>query len=75
MLPIITYNLDVGYGDVTYNARRGFLGAIPVGSKITYHLFSIGSRGLMGDFDVKLLRKTKWNLLNDTSTSKYLFRA
>ena len=70
MLLIITYNLDVGYGDITYNARRGFLGAIPVGSRITYHLFSIGFGCVMRDFEIKLVRKTKWSLLNDASTSK-----
>ena len=35
--------LVTGHGDVTYNPRRGFLGSIPVGGKIAYHLYNVAS--------------------------------
>ena len=35
--------LVTGYGDVTYNPRRNFLGAICVGGKIAYHLYNFGT--------------------------------
>lgn len=52
--------LVTGFGDVTYNSRRGFLGAIPLEGKIAYHLYHIGYSGKKSGYGVKLLRKSKW---------------
>lgn len=46
-------------GDVTYNSRRGILGAIPLYKKIGYHLFRIDANASKEDI-VKLYRKSKW---------------
>lgn len=46
---------------MTFNARRGLLGAISVGGEIAYHLFGIEHRGHNSiSSQVKLLRKSKW---------------
>ena len=47
---------------MTYNSRRGILGAIPIEQNIAYHLFSIdsGASKFRGD-TVKLRRKSKWH--------------
>ena len=52
-------SLDTGYGDVTYNTRRCFLGAISVSGKIAYHLYNV-TTGKTGNI-VKLIRKSKWH--------------
>ena len=51
--------LVTGYGDVTYNPRRGFLGTIPVTGKIAYHLYNFTTEKA-GNI-VKLIRKSKWH--------------
>ena len=45
-------------GDVTYNPRRGILGAIPVWGKTAYHLYSFSS-DKAGNI-VKPIRKSRW---------------
>lgn len=52
-------HLVTGTGDVTYNSRRGILGAISVGGKISYHLYSLAT-SKAGDI-VKLIRKSRWH--------------
>ena len=56
--------LVTGHGDVTYNPRRGILGAISVGGKISYHLYNF-AMGKTGDV-VKLVRKSQWHSLSGT---------
>ena len=46
-------------GDVTYNSRRGMLGAICVERKIAYHLYNV-TTGKTGNI-VKLIRKSRWH--------------
>ena len=50
--------LVTGYADVTYNPRRGFLGAIPVRGKIAYHLYGVDMEKT--GTSVKLIRKSRW---------------
>ena len=56
-----------GYGDVSFNPRRSFLGAMCVGRKIAYHLFSFGTS--KSDANVKLVRKSKWHFQYGTQES------
>ena len=51
--------LGSNYGDVTYNSRRGMLGAISVGQKTAYHLYNV-TTGKTGN-TVKLIRKSRWH--------------
>ena len=51
--------LATSQGDVTYNPRRGFLGAISVTGKIAYHLYSFSSS--KDGNTVNLIRKSKWH--------------
>ena len=51
--------LVTGLGDVTYNPRRNFLGAMCVAWKIAYYLYSFGTS--KSDGIVKLIRKSKWH--------------
>ena len=51
--------LETGSGDVTYNSRRGFLGAIPADGEIDYHLYHF-STSKAGN-TVKLIRKSLWH--------------
>ena len=53
---LLTLSLVTGHGEVTYNPRRSFLGAIPIEGKISYHLFSLD----LNASAVKLCRKSKW---------------
>lgn len=47
---------------MTYNARRELLGVIPIGQKITYHLFNIGSySGQKSTPRFNLSKKATWN--------------
>lgn len=47
---------------MAYNARRGFLGAISVEGKISYHLFKIDVSNLTQNGNaVRLCRKSKWH--------------
>ena len=56
------FSLGTGDGDITYNSRRGMLGAIPAYGKISYHLFNIDSNASKTSKDiVKLIRKSKWH--------------
>ena len=48
-----------GHGDVAYNLRRKFLGAICVGGKIAYHLYKFGTS--KSDGVAKLIRKSSWH--------------
>ncbi len=66
---IIIFPIEVGWGDVTYNYRRSILGAIPVGGRTAYHLFTIDtSTSNAGDI-VKLNRKSKWHSQHSTDPS------
>jgi len=51
----------VGDGDVTYNSRRGILGAIPAAGRISYHLFTFDTSASNAGGIVKLNRKSKWH--------------
>ena len=55
------FSLDTGFGDITYNSRRGILGAVPLNKKISYHLFNVGSNASKTKDIVKLIRKSKWH--------------
>lgn len=46
---------------MTYNSRRGILGAIPVREQIAYHLFGIDAAASKTEDIVKLYRKSKWH--------------
>ena len=56
---IFSSRLVNGFGDVTYNSRRNFLGAMCVGEEIAYHLYNFGT--LKSDGIVKLIRKSRWH--------------
>mgnify|MGYP007014816418 CR=1 FL=1 len=56
-----------GYGDVTYNPRRNFLGAMPVKGKIAYHLYNFGTS--KSDVIIKLIRKSSWHSQYSTKAS------
>ena len=62
-----------GNGDVTYNARRNLLGAIPLNKQITYHLWDVAYSGQKSNYDVKLLRKSKWHSQQKTGESNDKF--
>ena len=51
--------LESSEGDVTFNPRRSFLGAICAEGKIAYHLYGFGTS--KSDGIVKLIRKSKWH--------------
>ena len=55
------FSLDTGFGDITYNSRRGILGAVPLNKKISYHLFNVGSNASKTKDIVMLIRKSKWH--------------
>ena len=59
--------LGTGDGDVTYNPRRNFLGAMCVEGKIAYHLYNFGTSKSGGI--VKLIRKTRWHSQYSTKES------
>ncbi len=65
----------VGYGDVTYNSRRSILGAIPVGGRIAYHLFTIDTSASNAGGIVKLNRKTRWSQHYSTQEGNWLLFA
>ena len=52
---------------MTYNSRRDLLGAITVPGKFAYHLFNIQYSSAKRNFDVTLLRRSKWGF--DESSS------
>ncbi len=52
--------IEVGYGDVTYNSRRGILGVIPSTERIVYHLFAINAGASNTKDIVQFNRKSKW---------------
>lgn len=53
--------LVTGFGDVSFNPRRGLLGAMSVFGEIAYHLFSIDlNPSKVSDPSVRLCRKSKW---------------
>ena len=56
---ILSPLLVAGFGDVTYNPRRCFLGAMCVGNKIAYHLYNFDTS--KSDGIIKLIRKSKWH--------------
>ena len=55
------FSLATGHGDITYNSRRGIIGAVPLYGKISYHLFNVGSNASKTKDIVKLIRKSKWH--------------
>ena len=55
------FSQGTGYGDITYNSRRGIPGAIPLHKKISYHLFNVDSNASKTKDIVKLSRKSKWH--------------
>lgn len=56
---LITSRLATGVGDITYNLRRNILGAISVGGKIAYHLFTLAKSNFHDN--VNLVRKSRWH--------------
>lgn len=52
--------MGMGPGDLTYNSRRNILGAISFKGKIAYHLFDIEHTKQKANYNVRLLRQTKW---------------
>mgnify|MGYP000947881788 CR=1 FL=1 len=58
------FSLELGCGDITYNSRRSILGAVPIISKISYHLFNVDSNAFKTKDIVKLIRKSKWHSQN-----------
>ena len=52
----IYHFLVTGEGDVTFNQRRGILGAVPVGREIAFHLYNF-TTSKAGNI-VKLIRKS-----------------
>ena len=63
----IIFIIVTGEGDVTYNPRRSILGAIPVGGKISYHLYNIAT-SKAGNI-VKLIQKSRWHSHYNTGHS------
>ena len=58
------FSLGTGYGDITYNSRRGILGAVPLDTTISYHLFNVDSNASKTNNDiVKLFIIDTSNLL------------
>ena len=55
------FSLETGPGDITYNSRRGILGAVPLYGKISYHLSNVNSNASKPKDIVKLIRKSKWH--------------
>ena len=55
------FSLETGVGDITYNSRRGILGAIPLEKNFSYHLFNVGSHASKTKDIVQLIRKSKWH--------------
>ena len=55
------FSLGTGPGDITYNSRRGILGAVPLYGKTSYHLFHVDSNASKTKDIVKLIRKSKWH--------------
>ena len=53
--------IEVGEGDMTYNQRRGSLGAISLSEKIAYHLWNIECIGGKSESEIKLITKAKWH--------------
>ena len=58
--------------DVTYNSRRGILGAIPVSKETAYHLFNIDANAPKAGDIVKLYRKSKWHSQHSNATCNWL---
>ena len=56
---IFSLFLVTGYGDVTFNPRRNFLGAMCAGGEIAYHLYKFDIS--KSDDIVKLIRKSRWH--------------
>ena len=63
------FSLGTGDGDITYNSRRGILGAVPVDQKISYHLFDVDSNATKTKDIVKLTRKSKWHFQQSSHQS------
>lgn len=61
------WTVVTGYGDITYNSRRGILGTISVSGKISYHLYTIDTNPSQMNNSVKLCRKSKWHPEYSTS--------
>ena len=55
-------------GDVTYNSRRGILGAISVEDQIAYHLFNINVNASETENIVKFYRKSKRHTQSSNAT-------
>lgn len=64
-------HLEIGPGDVRFNARRSILGSIPLEGKIAHHLHSIEYSGQKGSYSVQLLRKSKWPAKFKTKRGKW----
>lgn len=70
---MVIFWLDTGRGDVSYNSRRNFLCALPLGRKIAYHLYNIGYSAQNSNYSVKLLRKSKWHAQYSTQKGNWNF--
>ena len=55
------FSLGAGFGDITYNSRRGILGTVPLCEETLYHLFNVDSHASKTKDIVKLIRKSKWH--------------
>ena len=67
------FSLGTGY-DITYNSRRGILGAITLGREISYHLFNVDSNASKTKDIVKLIRKSKWHSQHSNHQSWLIHR-
>lgn len=69
-IPLFFHIIVRGHGDMSYSARRNLLSAISIQGKIAYHLFNIEYSSHKSNYNVKLLRKSKWHPQNNTLASK-----
>lgn len=51
------FSIEISGYDVTYNSRRGLLGAIHCGPKIAYHIFKVEDSFSKSSYRVRLLQK------------------
>ena len=61
------------YGDLTYNVKRGLLGAISQSDEIAYHLFQIDTDYSNAKDIVKLSRRSKWHPQYSTNPGRFHF--
>ena len=62
-----------GKRNVTYNARRGLLGTLPIGGKIAYHLFNIDAGFSKNENTIRICRKSKWHIQYEPPYGTFVF--